>query len=212
MEHRFSKTLGLVPLPWLKACIWAGLTLVTSHPAATQQGSLEQVLELHMVRYPKMQPEDLYKLLHQAAMGNEHAISSREAARQWLIREIETLQPFAPDSLDAALIEPISPDGRLVRVNLRPYLRMAGDPEPLLEAFWLTAERFAGNSRTLDLYCEQAVNLAREGTLSFSPAVLETRFAELKQQGYPAVHHSKQYTAEYQPAYRVVLRELLPRV
>ncbi|MGB5163262.1 MAG: hypothetical protein WBP10_10885 [Thermoanaerobaculia bacterium] len=191
---------------------WIGVALLASHTAAAQEGGLKQILELHVARYPAMQPEDLYKLLHQAVMGSEHAISSREAARQWLIREIETLQRYAPDSLDAALIEPISPDGRLVRVNLRPYLRMAGDPEPLLEAFWLTAERFAGDSRTLDLYCKQAVNLAREGTLPFSPAVLETRFAELKQQGYPAVHHSKQYTAEYQPAYRVVLRELLPRV
>jgi len=172
VEHRFSKTLGPVPLPWLKACIWAGLTLVTSHPAATQQGSLEQVLELHMVRYPKMQPEDLYKLLHQAAMGSEHAIASREAARQWLLREIEKLHRYAPDPLDEAMIEPISPDGRLVRVHLRPYLRMAGDLELLLDAFLLTAESFAGESRTLDLYCEQAVNLAREGTLPFPPKVL----------------------------------------
>jgi len=194
----------------LLALMGLSLALHISHSAVAQDESLETVLELHTDRYPAMQPEDLYKLLHQAAMGSEHAITSRESAHQWLLREIETLQLSAPESLDEAMIEPISPDGRLVRVHLRPYIRMAGDLEFLLDAFLLTSERFAGEPRTLDLYCEQAVDLAREGGLPFAPSDLESRFAELQQQGYPAVHHSQTYTAAYRPAYRVVLRELLP--
>jgi hypothetical protein len=34
---------------------------------------IETVLHSHIARYPALQIQDLYKLLHQAAMGSEHA-------------------------------------------------------------------------------------------------------------------------------------------
>ncbi len=78
---------------------------------------MEQVLQFHLNRYPKMQPDDLYKLLHQAAMGSEHAIPNREAASQWMDRELDMLQQSGAASPDETLYEPLSPDGRLVRVE-----------------------------------------------------------------------------------------------
>ena len=170
---------------------------------------MRKVLEIHIARYPKMQVEDLYKLLHQAAMGSEHAIPSREAARQWLNREVGALGDLPTQLGDEPLIEPISPAGRLVRVNLRPYLLERRDIDLLLDAFVQTAEQYSGDTATLDDYCQGAVDLAREGALPFSPSELEARFAELKRQGYPAVHHSETYREAYGPAYRVVLRDLL---
>lgn len=196
-------------LGWLSAFTLASLALTTTLPMAAQESNLKQILELHLASYPKTQPDDLYKLLHQAAMGSGHAIPSREAARQWMTREIETLQSSGSDFLDEPLIEPLSPNGRLVRVNLRPYVRAGGDPELLSDAFVLTAERFKGDSLALDRFCMRVVELTREDALPFSPSELEGRFAELKQQGYPAVHHSNEYADAYRPAYRVVLRELL---
>lgn len=41
----------------------------------------------HCSRYPGLQVEDLYKLVHQAALGSEHAVKDIEVARQWLMRE-----------------------------------------------------------------------------------------------------------------------------
>jgi hypothetical protein len=170
---------------------------------------MRQVLEVHIARYPEMQVEDLYKLLHQAAMGSEHAIPSREAAEQWLNREVEALADPPAQLGDEPLIEPISPAGRLVRVNLRPYLREGRDMDLLLDAFVRTAEQYSGNTVTLDRYCRSAVDLAREGALPFSPYELQVRFAELKRQGYPAAHHSEAYREAYGPSYRVVVREFL---
>jgi hypothetical protein len=167
------------------------------------------VLELHLSRYPEMQLEDLYKLLHQAALGSEHAVSDRDAARRWLQREIEALTDAGTASRDEPLMESLSPDGRLVRVNLRPFLRTGGDPEALLAAVVETAEQYQGDPAILDRYCQRAVTLAREEDLPFTPAALEARFAELQGQGYPAGHHSKTYKETYRPAYRVVLRDLL---
>jgi len=191
------------------AAAFSSLALCASHPTVAQDGDMRQVLELHQGRYPDMQVEDLYKLLHQAAMGTGHAILSREAARQWLTREVEALGDPPAQLADEPLIEPISPGGRLVRVHLRPYLREGRDMDHLLEAFVQTAEQYSGDTATLDEYCQSAVDLTREGALPFSPSELQARFAELKRQGYPAVHHSEAYREAYEPAYRVVLRDLL---
>lgn len=211
MRNRSIRSHGSAPPRWLGAFALVGLALSATLPLAGQEGDLEQVLQFHLSRYPKMQPDDLYKLLHQAAMGSEHAIPNREAARQWMNRELEDLRIEGDETVEEPLIEPLSPDGRLVRVNLRPYLRSGADPELLLDAFVLTAGRHQGDSGTLERYCNQAVDLAREGELPFSPAELDSNFAALKTQGYPAVHHSAPYAEAYRPAYRVVLRELLDR-
>jgi len=209
VDRTLSQTRGAAR-PLLKSAIWASLALVAVLPVAAQEEGLEQILEAQIARYPRMQPQDLYKLLHQAAMGSEHAVSDREAARQWLFREIETLESPGPDEpLLEPSIEPLSPDGQLVRVNLRPFVRMGGDAAALSEAFVQTSELYTADPATLERYTDQAVTLAREGALPFAAAELEALFTRQEQQGYPPVHHSKEYADAYRPAYRVVLRELL---
>jgi hypothetical protein len=178
-------------------------------PLAAQPTALEEVLTAHTSRYPEMQPVDLYKLLHQAALGSEHAASEPAGARQWLLTEIETLADSGDDSFDEPLTEPLSPDGRLVRVNLRPYLRAGRDLGGLLEAFLQTAQTYQGDPTILESYCDRAIELARQGSLPFAPVELAALFETLRDQGYPAVHHSQRYADAYHPAYRVVLREVL---
>ncbi|MDW8226743.1 MAG: hypothetical protein RMJ60_02985 [Anaerolineales bacterium] len=53
--------------------------------------SVESVLLSHFARYPAMGLADLYKLIHQAALGSEHAIRNPEAARRWLNEELASL-------------------------------------------------------------------------------------------------------------------------
>ena len=48
----------------------------------------ESILASHFARYPAMQLTDLYKLIHQAALGSEHAICAEASAREWLTREL----------------------------------------------------------------------------------------------------------------------------
>jgi hypothetical protein len=49
---------------------------------------IETILQDHITRYPRMQIQDLYKLLHQAALGSEHAVLDPESAWLWLAREL----------------------------------------------------------------------------------------------------------------------------
>jgi len=68
VDRTLSQTRGAAR-PLLKVATWASLALVAVLPVAAQEEGLEQILEAQIARYPRMQPQDLYKLLHQAAMG-----------------------------------------------------------------------------------------------------------------------------------------------
>ena len=161
------------------------------------------LLRGQIARYPLMQPQDLYKLLHQAALGSEHAVRDAQAARDWLARELASLLPGPLDPL----CDPLSPDGRILRLHLRPFLAQGGDPQTLLEAFIQTANQFHGSPQDLRLGWAAALQLARDGQLPFSPALLAEFFTPLEEQGFPALHHSLAYAQAYHPAYRVVARE-----
>ena len=152
-----------------------------------------------------MQVQDLYKLLHQAALGSEQAVEDVEKAREWLDREIRTIG----EGREEALLDTISPGGQLVRVNLRPYLQDGGDPDALLRAFVRTANEYPGSTERLRAYLQVALEMADAGTIPLGRAALEAFFDARSEEGYPAVHHSPAYQPAYAPAYRVVDQQFL---
>jgi len=178
-----------------------------SRECGTEAGQepLRRILLAHLARYPLMQPVDLYKLLHQAAMGSEHAAPDEAAARAWLQRELRSLGEGPGDPL----IDPISPGGEIVRVHLRPHLAAGYEPERLLEAFLRTGREYRGSTERLAEWGRLAVQMAEAGRLPFGRemrALLEERTA----QGFGSAHHSRQYGESYRPAYRVVAAAFLP--
>ena len=163
------------------------------------------LVRAHMTRYPLMEASDVYKLLHQAMLGSEHAVSDLEGARVWLVREIEALVPGPPEPL----VDPLGAGGSVVRIHLRPFLAAGGDPDRLAAAFVNTADRVSGGAPDLGCALEAAAEtLASEGAASAARDL--ERFAEARRdQAYPAVHHSDAFAAAYRPAYRVIARELV---
>jgi len=168
-------------------------------------GPLTCLLDAHLLRYPAMQLDDVYKLLHQAALGAEHAVQDEQAARGWLERELAEMGAGPDDPL----LDPLSPDGSLVRVHLRPYRQAGRDPQRLLAAFIHTARGWPGSTDDLDRSARLVVEGAGLGRLPFDVQLLADYFAEKKEQGFPAVHHSETYRACYRPAYRVVALKYL---
>lgn len=162
--------------------------------------TIEAILRAHIARYPSMQIQDLYKLIHQAAMGSEHAISSATAPCQRLERELAEMGTGPEETM----IDPISPDGQIVRVHLRPFLSRGGDFEILLNAFIQTANKFRGDRRVLQDYWNAATGLHHFSSADMG-AFIESAGAE----SYPAVHHSAEYERLYRPAYRVVWRKFV---
>jgi len=159
------------------------------------------ILRSHMARYPEMQIQDVYKLIHQAAMGNGHAVPDPSTAREWLERELAEMGagPVEP------LADPISADGEMLRVHLRPYLSSVDNVEALLDAFIRTANAFAGKTETLEANWDSAVR-----TRLWPATVMNEFIVAMRAQNYPAVHHSEDYRQKYKPAYRVVRRKYFP--
>lgn len=166
----------------------------------------QQIVMEHARRYPGWLAPDLYKLIHQAALGSGHALNEREEARTRLEQEIASLG----DGPGEPLLDTISPDAKLLRVHLRPLVLQGLAPDALLEAFLNTANLFRGERRVLLANIVQAIELTDNDLIHIRLHDF-TRYLKLvSSAGYPAVHHSEEFTLAYRPAYRVVAREYLP--
>jgi len=171
-----------------------------------EEEAVRSLLGRQWARFPAMEPQDVYKLVFQATMGSRHAGLDSAMAARWLDAEIRDLGP-GPDE---PVADTISVDGRMVRVNLRPYLAVGGDRTALLRAFVRSAQEFRGSSGDLGRQLGYVARMASDGQLPLPAGALRRYFARMRAAGYPAVEHSSAYVAAYRPAYRVVLGALLP--
>ena len=161
-----------------------------------------------MQRYPDMEADDIYKLVHQAAMGNGHLFTDTASVRLYLLNEFDEVLPDTTEPL----IEPLSPDGRVVRMNLRPFKARGGDPEQLFEAMLRSSERFKQDPAALENWWTEIMGESEYGTIPSDRTTLQQLFDRMKADGFPPQHHSETYEAAYRPAYRVLLRGLVPAV
>ena len=151
---------------------------------------------------PELRIEDAYKWLFHATRGGEHALVNEGAARQWLDHEWATLGPAPPGE---PLWVPLTADGRIGRLNLRPYREHGGDRAALHDAFVAGAASF--DARPIGF---QKAWRAFGRALKGAPAGHLTRAAweqfdrQMRAQRYPACHHSAEYQQARQPAYRVL--------
>lgn len=156
----------------------------------------------HLSRHPAAQAQDLYKLLFQGTMGAEHAALEPAAAEQYLAQEMDGLQPAESEPLT----EPLDPDGRLVRLNLRPYKARGGTAAALARAFLQTAREVHPDRPALG----RVFGSIDPSVLGATAGPLAQLAAEMERAGYPAVSHSEPYRRLYRPAYRVILSSLVP--
>ncbi|HZP86920.1 MAG TPA: hypothetical protein VFB54_08855 [Burkholderiales bacterium] len=164
-----------------------------------------QLLGQHLQRYPQMALADIYKLLHQAAMGPGHSISDPDNARSALLDECETMGPGPSEPL----VDSISPDGRLARVHLRPYIAQGRDPQLLSEALLRTADTIVPAPEKLAKFCACLGDLADAGGIPFDRPSVEAFVTDVMARAYPVLRHSPSYRDAYRPAYRVVAVEFL---
>lgn len=155
---------------------------------------------------PLMQIEDAYKWLFHATMGGEHAVRDEEGPRRWLDREWAGLA--APRASEPECVA-LDPDGRVLRVNLRPYMARGGDQEMLLWVFVESARRFrADKSQFLAAWRSLGKRLERRRVGGITAVAWQRLDARCAGMGYPAIEHSEEYIRAYAPAYRVVLGAL----
>ena len=163
------------------------------------------ILEEQHARYPAMEAQDWYKLVHQSVFGAGHAIQNVETAHDWLIREWKDLDTVSNEPV----VEFLGPDSLYARVNLRPYKSAGGKFDQLFRAFLQTANQGTGSGDGFERYWQSLRDAAKKRTITVSVDALDSLYSIMSAEGLPAIHHSKRYSGLYDPAYRVVSRDLL---
>lgn len=151
---------------------------------------------------PELRIADAYKWLFHAARGGEHAVANEVLARRWLENEWTALGPPQPGE---PLWTPLTPDGRIGRLNLRPYRAQGGDPDALLAAFLADAKSFdASPARFRAAWRALGRELKKQPVGHLTWAEWKRLDREMRARDYPASHHSPEYERARQPAYRVL--------
>lgn len=163
------------------------------------------ILEEQHARYPAMEAQDWYKLIHQSVFGAGHAIQNVEAAHDWLIREWDDLGPVSNEPL----VEILGPDSIYARINLRPYKSAGGRSDELFQVFLQTANQGAEPGDGFERYWQSLREAAKNHLIAVSVDALDSLYSIMSAEGLPAIHHSERYSQLYAPAYRVVSCELL---
>ncbi len=150
-----------------------------------------------------LQIEDAYKWLFQAARGGEHMVLSREVAAGVLEKEWHTLGPALQGE---ALWEPLSPDDKLGRLNMRPFKDGGGTAGDLVDAFVAGSRAYSpGPEIFLSAWNELGARLKSGPSGQLTHSDWSHLNADLKPKCYPAISHSETYRADRQPAYRILL-------
>lgn len=169
---------------------------------SVDEKDLERLVNLHLKAHDGLQLQDVYKLLYQGVFGPEHLLHHPEKARSYLQEEWLSLQPWRKDE---PLIEPVSLDGKMVRVNLRPYKTSGKSWEALWEVFLTSAKASRPEVDKFAELWQRLLDLCLKEKIPFSPQEVAAMGEEMACKSYPALHHSSDYQRNNYPGYRVVL-------
>ena len=161
---------------------------------------IKEVIEYHIKKYPRLEPQDVIKLIFQSEFGGGHIIKDPDTSFKRLKDELLV----TPTNPSIELFEPLS-DG-LVRVNLAALSEYRITPEELNEAFVLSASLVVGGVESLEQKLEIAISLSKDGAFPFDHGALLECISKWRDAGYPMMSHSSTYRDAYAPAYRVALK------
>lgn len=171
------------------------------------------VIAEHRTRYPRMDAEDVYKIVWQSLCGPAFVPMGQESGLDaTLAREVADLRPSPfPDPDDEPLFDPLAPSRNWVRLNLRPFLLRGGTVWELGRIVAQSSRTIRGNRELVGAAMEEVARAVEEGRLDLPVATEELRALARRRarEGFPPGRHSRAYVETYAPAYRVVLVDLL---
>ncbi len=178
-------------------------TLSLGQEDTLEPWGVQKLIGFHQEMYEFMQVQDVYKLLYQANFGVGHILSDSLSTLRRLEAETEMLGVPHPDEL---LMERISGDGEIIRVNLRPFKATNLTPATLVECMF----RSTIDADTLSFVRQwnEFFAMVRYGVLAFPVADAEAWNTRVARGDFSPVSHSDAYRRAYTPAYRVVRRSV----
>ena len=176
------------------------LCLVFDTGVSKEMKNIRSAVIAEIKKYPDLSVQDLYKLAYQAAMGNEHMMAETSKLQKYLENELASIDA----STEEPLIEYLTSDSTIARVNLRPFKARNGNPKKLIEAMVNTRSTFKPSIEILRTYLHDIETLSIENSIPFQIKDISDYFRQMELKGFHAVHHSKTVEGNYRPAYRIV--------
>lgn len=165
---------------------------------------LLDVLKAHAARYPLMRPEDAVKLIYQNEFGGGHLISDPQMSLEWIRREYLGNKPDP----DVPLFEDLGND--IVRLHFQALDTEKLPLESVNELFVRSAELHKGSMESFHNKLKLLEDSFFDIGFGFDRGELDGYLARYSAAGCPMVSHSDTYREAYAPAYRVVMRSLIP--
>jgi len=215
----------------------AMLILAGASPVSAENDSLavSSFIERLKAHHPDLTCQDVYKALFQYVNGMEHSVGSEEEVRKNLEREfieasgasgaseaseasgasgaseMQGAQKVQKASdIEEALVEFLSDDLKLCRINIRPYLRSGGTAENLASAFIRSSQQFTGDPERFRRLWKTFMTMVNDGSLAFDRDEAASIDREAASSGYRRTFsHSSRYREHYHPSYRVIMTQYL---
>jgi len=163
---------------------------------------LRNILLQHFNTYPKMQIQDMVKLIYQNEFACGHFIDNESESLLRLQAEMESIRnrDFGNES---PCFEEIG--NGLVRIYLNHD--WGADITTINRFFVNTSNSVRGNTENFERKAEVLRKCCKDGLLKFDADELDKYLKALAERGYPPVSHSEEYKRAYDPHYRVIMSE-----
>ena len=156
---------------------------------------MREVLNFHLKKYPKMQLQDMVKLIYQSEFGGGHMIADQAESLERIKKEYAG-GGWENDSL-------VDPAGLgMCRISLK-VLSQGLSADTLNSMFVHSAEEIHGSVKGLEQGLVLLNDMCRRRELPFSLEELQSYCEAYREKGYPAVSHSQAYREAYHPSYRI---------
>lgn len=162
------------------------------------------LIKFHLRHKSNIHIQDIYKLLYQSVFGVSHILADPTKSKNFLRKEFDSVNP----SENELLIEPISVDGKVVRINLRPFKAKYNDVDKLFQAMMISTQEIKGTLSKFLIVWNEFKKAVLNNELDFDRKELENFDQIIKLKNYPVLHHSEPYRSANEPAYRVVKRKI----
>ncbi|NLM09405.1 MAG: hypothetical protein GX213_01215 [Clostridiaceae bacterium] len=165
---------------------------------------IREILLQHFNKYPKMQVQDMIKLIYQNEFAGGHLINNEAESLKRLQAEAESIKNSS-FSKDIPLFEDIG--NGLVRLYLNNIPELNVDFKTINGFFVNTSNKIRGNVKNFEKKVSVLRKCCEDGMLPFAVREVDMHVKELAARGYPPISHSDEYRRAYNPSYRVVLSE-----
>jgi len=165
----------------------------------------KNLLQKHYKRYPKMQLQDMVKLIYQNEFGGGHLIANEQDSMKRLKEEYDAIKQVPQGNVTYSLFEDIG--NGLYRLHLSALKNTGIDLATVNKFFVNTANSVRGSIESFEKKLEALKKCCEEKTLPYSLQECEAYLNDYKKQGYPPVSHSRIFQSLYLPAYRIVKAE-----